>query len=149
MWLAPSTQLYAWARTRPGKSSSPGLHNWRLGQHLVVIGKYTYKTLQSYDWDTTASARPDALDQAAARGAVKLCSKNRKRTTLPSNTPSDTTTDLDDAKTIIVSDKAEEQHMADTIILQTATIKYQASPRSIQKDIPIIDGSDLDTPFAP
>jgi hypothetical protein len=45
------------------------VRNWRLGQHLVVIGRHAYRTLESYDWEPLEAT---ALDLAAARGELRL-----------------------------------------------------------------------------
>jgi len=71
--------------------------NWRLGQHIVVICRHSYRTLESYDWELLEAS---ALNLAAARrGAMGLDQK--KPLELPA--PSNATPDLEDEYTIVVS----------------------------------------------
>jgi len=91
------------------------VRNWRLGQHLVVVGRHTYRTLESYDWEPLDA---EALDLAAARGAMRLDSK--KPFTLPDRA-SEVTPDLEDEQTIVVSRQPIHEQMADSItVLPTA-----------------------------
>jgi len=79
------------------------VRNWRLETHLVVIGRHTIRTLESYDWES--EPHHAALDRAAARGDMKT-QEGGTGISLPSTTPSDTTPDLDDQDTFVVSKQA-------------------------------------------
>ena len=98
------------------------IRNWRLGQHLVVIGRHTYRTLESYDWEPLDAL---ALDLAAARGAMRLDAK--KPLTLPDRS-SEVTPDLEDEHTIVVSRQPIHEQMAESItVLPTAGSRSQAN----------------------
>lgn len=111
--------------------------------HLVVIGRHTFRTLESYDRDP--DAQPSALEHAAARGAVI---SQEQGTGIPLPSHSDITPDLD---TFIVSQQPVPEQMADTIHL-FAQAQYLATPIPLQPDIPITDNDDeifMDRPNTP
>ena len=102
------------------------VRNWRLGPHLIVIGRHTYRTLESYDWEPLDAM---ALDLAAARGAMRLDQK--KPLTLPDR-PSDITPDLEDEQTIVVSRQPIQEQMAESItVISIAMSRTRASPNII------------------
>lgn len=84
------------------------VRNWCLGQHQVVIGRHSYRTLESYDWEPLEAS---ALDLTATRGAMRLDQK--KPLELPA--PSNNTPDLEDEHTIVVSRQPIHEQMAESI----------------------------------
>ena len=121
------------------------VRNWRLGQHLVVIGRHTYRTLESYDWEPLDAL---ALDLAAARGAMRLDQK--EPLTLPNRT-SDVTPDLKDEQTIVVSRQPLHEQMADSItVIATASSRastpQNTTPIATSSPVPTQPDTDIDSP---
>ena len=96
------------------------VRNWHQAQHLVVIGRHSYRTIESYDWEPLEAT---ALYLAAARGAMRL--DRGKRLDLPAL--SNVTPDLDDEHAIIVSNQPIHEQMADSITL-LVTAKTAPTP---------------------